>query len=123
MNVNFNDLPWHDANLKFIHIDRENPGKNDIIKLFIDWPDGFSSAIEFSDCYALIANMNFGVVASESILKAEYFVESEELSSIRNDWMKAGINLENLKCFKITTNSTNSIISIFALNFHVFSLK
>jgi hypothetical protein len=40
MNINFNDLPWHDANLQSIYIDRQKPGEQDNVKLLIDWPDG-----------------------------------------------------------------------------------
>lgn len=123
MNINFNELPWHDANLKFICIDRQIPGEHDVIKLMIDWPDCCSSSsIEFFDCYALTANMNFGIVASESILTAECLTESEELIAVRMEWLKVGVNLNNLKSFKITTNSTNSIINIFALDFRLTNL-
>lgn len=124
MNSDFNHLPWHDANLQFVYIDRQKPGEQDVIKLLINWPDGNSSStIEFYDCYALSMNMNFGIVASESILTAECVTDSEELISIRNEWLKTGINLENLKHFKITTNSTNSIINIFALLFREVDAK
>lgn len=72
MTVNFNDFPWHDASLQSIYIDRQKPGEQDVVKLSIDWPDGHSSStIEFHDCYAFAANMNFGIVACESILTAE----------------------------------------------------
>lgn len=122
MNANFNDLPWHDANLQFIYIDRQKPGEKDVIKFLIDWPDGVSSSIiEFYDCYALTANMNFGVVSCESILMAECLTESEDLNSIRQEWSKAGVNLDELKCFKIATNSTNSMISIYALRFNLIA--
>ena len=117
MNTSFNNLFWHDANLQLVNIDRQNPGEQDIVQFLIDWPNGYRSTIEFYDCYALTINMNFGVVACESILTAEYFDDSEELSSIRKEWGKVGVNLNNLKCFKITTNSTNSVITIFALGF------
>lgn len=120
MTANFNDLPWHDATLKYIYINREDPGTSDVIKLLIDWPDGSSSStIEFCDCYSLHANMNFGIVADESILTAECVTDSKELKSICQEWSKAGVNLEKLKCFKIITNSTNSIINIYALNFKI----
>lgn len=120
MNVNFVDLPWHDANLQSIYIDRQKPGEQDIIKIIIDWPDNNSSSIiEFLDCYAFTANMNFGIVACESILKAECLNDSEELNFIRREWLKVGVNLEKLKCFIITTNSTNSTINIFALCFRI----
>ncbi len=120
MSTNFNNLPWHDANLQTIYIDRQKPGEQDVIKLLIDWPDRISaSIIEFYDCYALTMNMNFGIVASESILSAECLADSKELDAFRKEWSKAGINLENLKCFKFITNSTNSTINIFALGFQM----
>ncbi|WP_079989489.1 hypothetical protein [Candidatus Protochlamydia phocaeensis] len=120
MNMNFNDLPWHDANLQFIFIDRRTPGERDIVRLLIDWPeDNKSSILEFKDCYALTANMNFGVIACESILTAECIFDSKELNFIREKWSKVGVLLDNLKCFRIETNSTNSIINIFCLNFEI----
>lgn len=123
-NTNFNDLPWHDANLQYIYINRLNPGEQDVIKILIDWADSHSSsAIEFYDCYALTANMNFGIVACESILSAECFIDSAELTSIRQEWSKVGINLDSLKSYKIITNSTNSIINIFALGFRLINIK
>jgi hypothetical protein len=121
MNTDFNDLEWHDADLQFLFIERQNPGERDIVKIRVIWPDIQShiSTIEFYDCYALTANMNFGIVACESILKAECFYNSEELDSIRGRWSKVGVDLSALKCFKISTNSTNSTISIFSLGFRV----
>lgn len=116
---NFDDFPWHDANLQFIDIDRRKPGEQDIIRLLVEWPEEEGvSEIEFSDCYALNMNMNFGIIASESILHAECITDSEELITIRRDWAHGGVMLDNLKCFKITTNSTNSTILIFALSFN-----
>ena len=118
MNTNFNELPWHDAILQFIYIDRQKPGDQDVIRILIDWPGSSSpSTIEFYDCYALNMNMNFGIVACESILTAECFSDSIELNAVRKVWSKAGIYLEDLKYFKIITNSTNSTINIFALGF------
>lgn len=124
MNKNFNDLTWHDANLQIFYIDRQKPGEQDIVKILIDWPDGNnSSIIEFYDCYALTMDMNFGVIACESILTAECLTDSKELTSIRNEWHEVGVNLEGLKHFKITTNSTNSIINIYALAFREINVK
>jgi hypothetical protein len=124
MNTNFNDLPWHDANLQFIYIDRQKPGEKDTIKLLIEWPESNSTSnIEFNDCYALTLNMNFGIVACESILTAECSSDSEELRSIKKKWSRAGINLEGLKCYKIITNSTNSIINIYALDFRMVNVN
>jgi hypothetical protein len=120
MTIKFNDLPWHDADLQAVYIDRRKPGDQDVIKLQIVWPDNnYSSTIEFHDCYAFKANMNFGIVACESILAAECLYDSEELNFIRKQWEKSTANLKDLKCFKITTNSTNSVINIFALDYQI----
>lgn len=123
MNKFFNELPWHDSNLKSIVIDRNNPGEHDIVRILVEWSDtGKSSILEFYDCYALSANMNFGIIACESILYAEYFINSEELDDIRKKWAKIGVNLDELKCYRINTNSTNSVFNIFALGFRVIDI-
>jgi len=67
--------------------------------------------------------MNFGMIVLESILDANILTESKELSKIRNVWGKMGVNLEKLKCFEIETNSTNSLIQIFALNYEIVKIK
>ena len=38
--MNFNDFYWHDAVIKNITINRNNPGIIDIISLDIEWPEG-----------------------------------------------------------------------------------
>lgn len=124
MKNNFNHLSWQDANLMSIYIDRQNPGEMDVIKIVIEWENStLSSIFEFFDCYAFIANMNFGVLANESILYAECINDSQELKSIQEKWLKAGLKLENLKHFKIETNSTNSIINIFSLGYRKIDLN
>lgn len=119
MNKSFNEFSWHDSNLQFIYIDRQKPGELDVVKIQIDWPDSHSSTIEFYDCYALNMNMNFGIVACESILTAECITDSEELNSIRKKWIKVNVNLDQLKCYRIVTNSTNSVIDIYALGYQL----
>jgi len=83
MNENFNELPWHDSVLESIFIDRSNPGENDSIRIEVEWSDGKHSSIIFHDCYAITADMNFGVIASETILTAECFTETEDTISMR----------------------------------------
>jgi len=119
MKTNFNDLPWHDAIIQNIAINRTVSDKNDTVELLITWPNGNNSIIEFTDCYAFVANMNFGVFAPETILIAECLNESEELNTIRAKWSSVGVDLQILKCFRLITNSTNSTINIYAKNFVV----
>lgn len=120
MNIKFNDLEWHDAELLSIFINRRNPGKSDSIELQIRWPEtNNTSLMTFQGCYAFNAKMNFGVIACESILYATCIVDSLEVKIIQEKWLKIGVKLPHLKCYSITTNSTNSVIEVFACDFHL----
>jgi len=119
MNINFNDLEWHDATLQSIYIDRTTPGKQDSVIIKVIWENNCSSILKFFDCYALTMNMNFGIIAEESILSAECTSDSEYLHLIQKEWLQMGIDLTSLKCFNINTNSTNSSINIYSLGFYI----
>lgn len=119
----FNDLPWHDAELKEIILKRD---QNDIVRIIIRWPDYYEAStviIDFIDCYALQADMHFGVVPPDCILEANCIDESQELNNIKKIWAKIGLDLSGLHCYQIKTNSTNSIISIFALGFEIKNIN
>ena len=117
----FNELPWHDAELKEIHIDRNDPGIIDEVCIVIGWPDGSVNQIIFHDCYACVTQLNFGIIATETIDSANCLGASSEIDEIRNKWMKIGTDIEALKQYKIVTNSTNSHISIIALGFRIIN--
>lgn len=117
MDVNFNEMPWHDAELLNIAIDRRQPGQNDIVIIDICWPNGKKGTFIFRDCYGLVARMNFGVLAPESILDASTSVESQELREMREKWGQIGVDIGQLKCFELRTNSTASILRVFALGY------
>lgn len=115
----FNDLAWHDAVLLQMTVDRGSPGENDEILLAVEWPDGTQQQIRFVDCYLLEAQMNFGVVAPESIRDARCSKESSQLGEVRERWGGLGVTLDDLKCFEVCTNSTASVIRIFARDFQI----
>lgn len=116
MNINFNEMPWHDAELLKISIDREKPGENDQILLEICWPNNEKNQLIFHDCYELEAKMNFGIIAPESILRAAFITKSQKITDIKKKWSQIGVDLEHLKCFEIETNSTGSVIQIYAFS-------
>ena len=101
MKAMFSDLPWHDAELLNIAIDRRNPGENDQVIVDICWPNGKQDTLVFCDCYGLEAKMNFGVIGAEAILNASTRENSTELTQIREKWAKMGVDLAALKCFEI----------------------
>lgn len=117
MDANFNSLPWHDAELLSINIDRSNAGNSDTVALSIKWPDGNKSNIIFNDCYLLDARMNFGIIAEESILEAMCLNENDQILEIKSRWQSLGVELNSICCYRIITNSTNSQIEIYALSY------
>jgi hypothetical protein len=119
----FNALAWHDAVLLHLAVDRGSPGENDEILLVVKWPDGTQQQVRFLDCYLFQAQMNFGVVAPESIRDARCSKDSPQLSEIRKRWKALGVALDNLNCFEVSTNSTASVIRIFARGFQILSLE
>ena len=117
MKSNFNDLNWHDAELQSIHIDRTNAGERDEIVIVVCWPDETIDELTFYDCYAFEAKMNFGVIAIESILKADFTQCSELLDTIKCKWDKSGADFGDLGQYTIETNSTKSRLIICARGF------
>lgn len=117
MKTEFQDLPWHDAEILSIFIDRENAGERDTVRLSMRWPDGAESAVVFSDCYALSTMMNFGVIAPESVLSAAVVDSRDDVQEIRQRWSRVGVDLAGLRCYQLETNSTASKILIYALSF------
>lgn len=115
----FEALEWHDAVLLSLNIDRRIPGECDEVVLLVEWPDGRKQKIRFTDCYALDAQMNFGVMAPESIRAARCIADAPKLADMRQRWKALGIELEDLRCFEITTNSTASEIRVYAKRFEV----
>jgi hypothetical protein len=119
MKKEFNDLFWHDVELQSIYVDRSNPGESDRVVLNICWPNETESEVVFNDCYAFKAVMNFGIIAKDTIRGTDIIEHSEELDEIRKTWKKTGVDLSDLKQYQIETNSTKSILKIFALRMNM----
>lgn len=117
MNTKFNSLPWHDAELRSISIDRSDAGNSDTVELVVKWPNGIINCITFSDCFSFDAQMNFGIVAEETILDAVCLVESDKISAIKDKWAPLGAPLESICSYRLSTNSTNGQIEICAMSY------
>lgn len=115
----FNELPWHDACIENIYIDRRCPGVRDDIYMDIVWTDDKKNKIKFSDVYNADLRLNFGVVALESIRYAQCKLdECEEIVILKNKW-RGLINNIKLNYYEIETNSTNSKIIIIARELYI----
>jgi len=121
--MNFNNLDWHDSIIKNIIVDRNNPGRNDIIRIEIVWPNGCCNIISFRDVYWAKFDMNFGIISPESIFKA--FSEEKENETVKCLYLKWKGMLDDidLNYYEIETNSTNSKIKIIAQSFELSSVS
>ncbi len=110
----FAGLPWHDASISRIEIDRRDPGRRDEVVVDVTWPDGTASRIRFQECWRIEALMNFGVVAPETVLTAWEVSDNAGLQLIRDSWGHLGAHVHALRCFVIETNSTGGTITVYA---------
>lgn len=123
MNVDFDSFPWHDAELKELLVDRRESGERDEVHLRIEWPQGGEATFVFHDCYAMIANMNFGIIATERIGSARMIDDDQDLISIRERWRPSSVSLEDLRCYQFEMSSTGSDVRVYAQRFEVLSFK
>ena len=107
---NFDNFEWHDSILRSIYINRTT---SDTVVLELETMENIFK-VSFEDCYAFISNMNFGIMPPDTILNADVFLESTELTSIIDKWKKVGLIIHDLKEFRIETNSTASVLHFFA---------
>lgn len=91
--MNFNNIEWHDSVLKEIFIDRKNPGENDILVLNIDFQEEGLKSVIFEDVYWSCLNLNFGIIADETILDA--YMEGKENEDLKNLYSKWKNHLDN----------------------------
>lgn len=119
MEIGFNDFYWHDAIITEVTIDRNNPGKNDIILFEIEFPDIGKCRLVFIDVYWAKLDLNFGIVAPESISKAFIANETDgDLTRVSSLWKQLIPKLEAF-CYVIELNSTGGEIKIIAKGFSV----
>jgi hypothetical protein len=116
----FDALPWHDAELLELSIDRRSPGTRDDVRLQVVWPDGSEATVLFRDCYGMTSEMNFGIIAEERIACASLIKDDPILASIRDRWKPLGVSLDMLYCYRLETSSTASVIRIYAKQFENF---
>lgn len=115
----FNALDWHDTELQELLIDRRTPGERDEAVLTLRWPGGRTQRLRFTDCYTLEANLNFGVIAPETLYTARCVPDSPRLEAVRKTWAHLGADLSGLLLFELETNSTSSTLRIVAKGFEL----
>lgn len=113
----FNEIDWHDSIIKKMVIDRNSPGINDAIKFEMDWKSEGEGELLFEDVYWANFNLNFGIVAVESILNAYVSgIEDLNLKEVYSKW-KGMLDDVYLNIYTINLNSSGGQIKIIAKAF------
>lgn len=116
---NFNDFYWHDAEIKEIIIDRHNPGKKDEIQFDILFPDKRKVVhFIFEEVYYASFNLNFGIIADETIQNASVLENDNDLVTLYLKW-KGHLDHIKLNVYFIELNSTGGKIKIIAKKIRV----
>ena len=121
--MNFEDFYWHDAVIKNIIVNRDNPGIKDEIKIEIIWPENEERvSFVFEDVYWARMNLNFGIVANENIAQAFLLKDNDE--DLINFYSKWNGLMDDIKLcvYEILLSSTGGQIKIIAKSFRVDKL-
>lgn len=121
--INFEDFHWHDAIIKNIIIDRNKPGIKDKIEIAITWPNNNETVnFIFEDVYWAKMNLNFGIIANETILQSHLLSDNDEdLINFYSKW-NGLMNDVKLNVYEILLNSTGGSIKVIAKKFRLDKL-
>jgi hypothetical protein len=75
------------------------------------------------DAYCAELSLNFGVMGDETIREGGVSDTGRELDAIRQKWLRLGVDLSDLRVFRVATNSTASEIRVFARAFRTAPLS
>jgi hypothetical protein len=115
----FYDFYWHDAEIKEIIIDRHSPGKKDEIQFNILFSDKKKViCFIFEKVYYASFDLNFGIVAPETIRTVSMLENDENLAILYSNW-KGHLDHVKLNVYSIELNSTGGKIKIIATKFRV----
>lgn len=119
MNMDFNDFFYHDVIIKNIVIDRNTLGINDNISFLLEFPEDVNQvSFTFEDVYWSSMELNFGILADETVFSAFSSDENNDLTKFYSKWNGLVDDIK-LYFYEINLNSSGGKIKIIAKNFTV----
>lgn len=121
--MEFNEYDWHDAILKKITINRDNPGIKDEIEMEIIWTNNEVKVnFVFEEVYWARMDLNFGIVTNENIFQSNLLSKNDEdLINFYSRWNGLMDDIK-LNVYEILLNSTGGKIKIIAKNYRIDKL-
>lgn len=119
MILEFNALPWSDATLVAVSVDRSNPGNHDEVVVHVRWLDGRNEQVTFVERRGARLALNFGFLGEDTIERGYVDDGSEVLADCRWRWAASDVLLPELQCFRIETCTTGSSLDILAMGWRV----
>jgi len=118
--MNFEDFNWHDAVIKNITVDRNNPGIKDEITLEIVWPNREERVhFVFESVYWAKMDLNFGIVAEENISQVHHLLNDDrDLIRFYSQWNGLMDDVK-LNVYELELSSTGGRIKIIAKGFRI----
>lgn len=117
------DFDFHDTLLKELRVERDMPGYKDEVVIYIGISEKEEVKLVFKDCFQADLKLNFGVIADETIFDIQQVSDDKELAVLKKKWTQIGGDIEAVNLYVIKTNSTNSILRIFAKSCEVEKIK
>lgn len=118
--MNFEDFYWHDAVIKNITVDRDNPGLKDEVALEIVWPNTKERVhFIFESVYWTKMELNLGIVADENISQGRHLSNDDrDLIRFYSQWNGLMDDVK-LNVYEIELSSTGGRIKIIAKGFRI----
>lgn len=110
--MNFDEIIWHDTTISCIYLDRTTPGLRDILKIECKNEINGRFTALFSGIWKVTCDLNFGIVAPETIRFARTIDSDPRMDFIRGQWKNVGVHIDKLIALEIETNSTASKIFV-----------
>ena len=122
--MNFEDFYQHDAVIKNITVDRDNPGLKDEVALEIVWPNTEERVhFIFESVYWTKMELNLGIVADENISQGRHLSNDDrDLIRFYSQWNDLMDDVK-LNVYEIELSSTGGRIKIIAKGFRINQLS
>ena len=116
---NFESLPWHDAQLLSLSVERKTDARANEVTITVRWPNDIVSDIHFPGCVEMDVSWHLVVHGPDAIDWGEESPNHRLVQEFVTTWAPIGDVDPNLTAFCIRTNNSVSDLTFVAAGFVV----